>query len=298
MCIRDRRWTSIRPLQGKSGPLKSSAKPLKAAEYLSKYFAGWTIDKVNSLARQPGYVEWRKKFIRRGRGGDRTVDMDLATLSNILHFGTTLGSDHGFNDVNNIYRGRKRHRKSADIIHARKFRPESAEVIHALARELFKDGPFQVYAWKLLFAMRTGCRDSELDKLTRAAATENDAGYIRWLPADQVAENKSNAEKSNKKWDGIIGHLFLNRSKHGIEPWAEICAEFAALLKCFFAWHERRHGADACRMPFFAGGVTASSRQKSFGAKLGAACRRLGLPHVTPHGMRSYFCLLYTSRCV
>ena len=264
---------------GRCGPLKDLEKPQKAAEHLVKYFAGEMIDKVNKLSRLDGYVEWRKKFIRRGRGGDRTVDMDLATLSNILTYGTTLGSDHGFNDVNLIYRGRKRHRKSKDIIHARKFRPESAEVIHALARELFKDEQYQVYAWKLFFAMRTGCRDSELDKLTRAAATENDAGYIRWLPAAQVAESN----------DGVIGHLFLNRSKSGIEPWAEICAEFASLLKCFFAWHDARHGAAAASLPFFSGGAAAGRGQKSFGAKLGVTAKRLGLPHVTPHGMRSYF---------
>ena len=264
---------------GKSGPLKDLEKPKKAAEHLKKYFGPELIGKVNRLARISGYAEWRKKFIRRGRGGDRTVDMDMATFSNILHFGTTLGGDHGFNDVNNIYRGRKRHRRTVDIIHARQFRPESAEVIHALALELFTDEPFQVYAWKLLFAMRTGCRDSELDKLRRDAATEHAAGYIRWLPPEQVAEAK----------DGVIGHLFLNRSKNGIEPWAEICAEFAALLKCFFAWHDARHGAAAATLPFFAGGRAASAKRQSFGAKLGAAASRLGLPHVTPHGLRSYF---------
>ena len=127
--------------------------------------------------------------------------------------------------------------------------------------------------------MRTGCRDSELDKLRRDAATENEAGYIRWLPAAQVAESN----------DGVIGHLFLNRSKSGIEPWAEICVEFEALLKCFFAWHDAKHGTGAGSLPFFAGVAAAGRGQKSFGAKLGAACKRLGLPHVTPHGMRSYF---------
>jgi len=283
-----KRW-KLAGCPGRTGPLKDLEKPLKAADYLDEYFAGRKIDQVNKLNALPGYVDWRKPKIKRGRGGDRTVDMDLATLSNILTYGTTLGSDHGFNDVNNIYRGRKRHRKTADIIHARKFRPESADVIHALARELFKDGQFQVYAWKLLFAMRTGCRDSELDKLRRDAATENEAGYIRWLPAEQVAENKAAAEESKEKWDGVIGHLFLNRSKHGIEPWAEICDEFAALLKCFFKWHDARHGAAAASLPFFAGGAAAGRGQKSFGAKLAAAAKRLGFPHITPHGMRSYF---------
>ena len=87
-------------LPGPVRPLKDLDKPQTAAEHFVKYFAGEMIHKVNKLSRLDGYVEWRKKFIRRGRGGDRTVDMDLATLSNILTYGTTLGSDHGFNDVN------------------------------------------------------------------------------------------------------------------------------------------------------------------------------------------------------
>jgi len=152
---------------GKTGPLKSLDQPKKAADWLLKYFGQDTVNDVNRLARLDGYVEWRKKHIKRGKGGGCTVRMDLSTLSNILHFGTKLGGNQGFNDQNLIYRGRDRYHRN--ITHARDRRPENADVIHALALELFSDEKTEVHGWHLLFAMFDGCRSSENMRLHRDA---------------------------------------------------------------------------------------------------------------------------------
>ena len=263
---------------GKSGPLKSLTQPKKAADWLLKFFGTDPICEVNRLARMDGYVAWRKKSIRRGKGGGCTVRMDLSTLSNILHFGTKMGGNLGFNDQNLIYRGRDRYHRN--ITHARERRPENADVIHALARELFQVEKTEVHGWHSFFAMFDGCRSSENMRLRRDAATDKEAGFIRWLPPEEVAERK----------DGVLGFLYLGRrSKGGINPYAEIGPEFAEMLGFFFQWHDAKYGADAKKLPYFPAGAAASRNRESFGTALGAAARRLGLPHVTPHGYRSYF---------
>ena len=273
---------------GKTGPLKSLTQPRKAAEWILKYFGKDTVNDVNRLARLDGYVEWRKKHIKRGKGGGCTVRMDLSTLSNILHFGTKLGGNQGFNDQNLIYRGRDRYHRN--ITHARERRPENADVIHALATELFKSEKTEVHGWHLLFAMFDGCRSSENMRLHREAATDKAAGFIRWLPKDEA----------DGRPDGVLGFLYLGRrSKGGINPYAEIGPDFADMLKYFFQWHDSRFGEMGKRLPFFPSikgipGLYAivtslSGRHESFGVALGAAARRLGLPHCTPHGLRSYF---------
>ena len=60
------------------------------------------------------------------------------------------------------------------------------------------------------------------------------------------------------------------------------------MLKYFFQWHDAKYGPEAKSLPFFPASAGAGHRE-SFGVALGAAARRLGLPHVTPHGLRSYF---------
>ena len=263
---------------GKTGPLKSLTQPRKAAEWILKYFGQDTVNDVNRLARLDGYVEWRKKHIKRGKGGGCTVRMDLSTLSNILHFGTKLGGNQGFNDQNLIYRGRDRYHRN--ITHARERRPENADAIHTLATELFESEKTEVHGWHLLFAMFDGCRSSENLRLRRDAATDKDAGFIRWLPAEEAAQRA----------DGVLGFLYLGRrSKGGINPYAEIGPDFADMLKFFLQWHNGRFGATAKTMPFFPVSAAATGRQESFGSALSSAARRLGLPHVTPHGLRSYF---------
>ena len=48
-------------------------------------------------------------------------------------------------------------------------------------------------------------------RLRRDAATDKDAGFIRWLPPEEVDERK----------DGVLGFLYLGRrSKGGINPYA------------------------------------------------------------------------------
>ena len=271
---------------GKTGPLKSLTQPQKAAEWLLKYFGQDTISEVNRLARLDGYVAWRKKSIRRGKGGGCTVRMDLSTLSNILHFGTKMGGNLGFNDQNLIYRGRDRYHRN--ITHARERRPENAEAIHALALELFRLEKTEVHGWHLFFAVFTGCRTSELMRLRRDAATDKQSGYIRWLSAAEQAQRAAEAARRGET-DDVHGFLYLQRSKSGINPYADIGPEFAEMLGYFFKWHDARFGATAKSLPYFLTGTLTSGPRESFGVALGAAARRLGHPHCTPHGCRSYF---------
>lgn len=262
---------------GKSGTPKKLDQPKKSAGMLRKYFGTHRVDEIK-LALMDGYADWRRKFIRRGKGGGATVQLDLVTLSNILHFGVKLGTKQGFIDINPVYRGRDRYHKN--VRHAREVRPKTADVIHQIAAELLANEQTAVHGWHSLFAMFTGCRTSELLRLRRDAKgdlEQEGAGFIRYLPENEVAE----------RTDGTIGHLYLGRrSKNGMNPWTKIGVEFRAMLTEFFRWHDATYGGE---QPYYFPVNHTTLNRDSFGRRLAAAAKSLGLPHVTPHGYRSYY---------
>jgi integrase len=80
--------------------------------------------------------------------------------------------------------------------------------------------------------------------------------------------------------DGI---LHVTREKRGITPWVPILAEMATLLKDM---KKRANGDLLFPSPFDAKKVRDVSAVRH---RIGAACRKLEIGHVTPHGLRSYF---------
>ena len=150
----------------------------------------------------PRYKDWRLRRVTKGTG-ERTVDVELCSLSNVLNYGVNTGQL----EFNYISRGRPCYRKASDIRHSRVVAPTSADVVHRLAAHFFDDVRSQVFGWQALFAAFTGCRTSELRRLRLDAATQEQPGF--------VAGNL----------------LFLGyRSKSGVDPWVQIGPEFAACL--------------------------------------------------------------------
>ena len=289
---------------GKNGQRKLLVQPLKSSHMLEQYFGDAKAQVAPSQL--DDYAAWRRKQIRRGKPGPHmggaTIQQDLVILSNTQHFGTKLGSVKGFFDVNLVYHGRDRYHK--DITHARDHRPESAEVIHAIAAELFKNPKTEVHGWQSLFAQQFGLRSNELLKLRRAAQF-GEAGYIKWLPDDEVAARAITPEhprslNSDPPKDGVTGFLYIEkRSKGGENPYSPIWTETREMILSFDAWHARRDAEDQekgalarCQWFFPNSGHDGrpGAGRDTFGHALKAVCQVLGLKRkVTPHGYRSYF---------
>jgi integrase len=73
------------------------------------------------------------------------------------------------------------------------------------------------------------------------------------------------------------------REKRGIMPWVPILSEMEALLRRI---RERTTSRLLFPSPYHRDTPRAGSAVRN---RLTAACRALGLAHVTPHGLRSYF---------
>jgi integrase len=231
-------------------------------KHLIGFFGRYPTDEIK-LPLIPAYKAWRVKNIKRGTG-ERAVDKDLNTLSNVLNYGVAMG----LIQANHVARGRPRYRRSTMVKHCRESAPASAEIIHQVGTHLLDSVETEINAWQMLFACFTGCRTSELLRLRLDAATPNDAGFVQFH-------------------DGR-GFLFLGRrSKGGVNPWAQIGPEFEKMLESFHRWHAARFP----KSPWYFPAVTSQKPINRFalGRALAAACTALALPHITPHGLRSFY---------
>jgi integrase len=235
---------------------------------LISYFGPHPCDEIR-LKLLPAYAAWRKRHCHRGTG-ERTVDLDLATLSNVLNYGVALGQL----EMNWIAHNRPRYRKARDVRHSRVLMPASADVIHAIAGHLFARPQSEVCGWLVLFAYRTGCRTSELLRL-RLDAKPGEAGYC-----DHSALRTPHS---------AFLHLG-RRSKNGLNPWVEIAPDLAQLLECFHWWHAKRYPKSKVYFPCRLRQATDEPVDKSAAGKaMARACRELQLPHTTPHALRAYY---------
>lgn len=205
------------------------------------------------------YKAWRVSKIKKAATGERTVDMDLVTLSNVLSYGVSIGRL----DLNFIRSGRPRFRHEKQIKHSRERAPQSGDELHHMAGYFFERWDREVFAWLTFFSSMTGCRMSELLRMRVDAKNEDQPGFISG------------------------NYLFLARSKSGVNPYALITPEMADMLKEFFKWHKDRYPES----PWFFPGRQKGQRtgKDSFRHSMTDACTALGLPRYSPHGMRSFY---------
>lgn len=235
-----------------------TADETKRVQRLQKFFGRQPAATLR-LADLPRYHAWRTKPGNHRFGtGNRAVDKELVTLSNVINFGVGMG----LLEFNYLARGRPRYRRESDVRHSRDVAPASTEIIHQLGRFFLDQTRSEVFCWIGLFAQFTGCRTSELLRL-RLDAEPEQAG---WLEGNM---------------------LFLGRrSKHGVNPWSIIGPEFAEMITAFQTWHAARFPKNPYFFPspFGKNPVDAGS----FGHALTRACAALKLTHITPHGYRSF----------
>lgn len=209
------------------------------------------------------YKNWRCKRISENRKGDgrRTCELEQVSLSNVLNYAVALGKI----DQNMIRHGRPKFQTRDRVRHSREVALQSGDQLHALAEYFFKDKKSHVFAWQMLFQAFTGCRTSEILLLRTDATSISDPGFIEG------------------------GYLWLRRSKKGVHPYSAIGAEFERLIECHRNWLSIRYPKSPWYFPGFSKYGVECVDKDSFGHALSAACKALNLPHMTPHGIRSFY---------
>jgi integrase len=240
-------------------------------EFILGFYAGWSIEDIKRPSLYE-YLAWRVKQVAKGRTGLRTTEMDWCTLSNVINFAL----DCGIVDFNFIGR-RPRLRENnpgpsstaVRIAHCREFAPADGNELNLLAQYFFAERVSQPIGFQMLFEAFTGCRTNEALRLRTDARNTDQPGFIQG------------------------NHLFLARSKRGINPHVLINSELADFIECWRAWHTANHagnpwwfpGRALTRQPL----VMAPLVKGALNFALRRACAALNLPKRTSHGLRSYF---------
>lgn len=189
--------------------------------------------------------EGKKRFARL-KNGNRSVDLELTILSNVLN----LAVRRGTLDRNPIA-GRSRYTHAADIRHCREVAP-TPEALQQIAH------------W-----LRVRNEESTADFVCFLAYSGLRIGEA--IPLDWEAVD----------WKENLIHV--RREKRGIMPWVPILPEMAALLR---EMKDRVTSHLMFPSPFE---PDTPRNDSAVRRRITAACKNLGLAHVTPHGLRSYF---------
>lgn len=255
--------------KGPPAPGKQLKEEIARLAWLKKWGAHKPAQEI-TLEDCTRYRQWRVKHVaagkRRGKGGDRTVDLELTTLSNVFRCAMRNVSKTGIK-FNPIGQERERFRKREHVEHCRDFMPRNADELHALARYKFDGDPFgEVIGWAILFQAMIGHRINELLKLRMDARNKNEPGYIE---KGKLYLHRSTSHK------GAFGHI-------------EIFPELRALLDAHQIWHKMRFPEGN---PWFFPSPRIKGQPIDVGAvthSLKTAAPACGQGKRTSHGLRAY----------
>lgn len=241
-------------------------------ENLTRYYGRMPLEDIDQTTLMP-YRKWRVRRVTRGTGS-RTVELDWVVLSNVMHYGTRMKPKLvQMNQVASRPRLRSDNPRVSStaekIHHCREFAPADGNELHLLAQFFFDEPRTQAVGWQMLFEAFTGVRTNEAIRLRTDATTRDVPGFIEG------------------------NHLFIARSKRGINPWILITPELRDFLDSFWNWHRLTHAGNPWWFPGMTtvGGV-AELRPRSkytISHALHRAAAHLGLPRRTSHALRSFF---------
>ncbi len=203
------------------------------------------------------YFDRRREGMKRSQHGGRAVDLELQALKACLVWSV----QHGLLAANPIATRPKF--GTAPVRHCRDCMPADAEELHALAATLFEDRKSEALGWQLLLEAFTGCRTGEILRL-RWDAPNRGAGFIEG------------------------DHLWLQRSKGGVNPFCCIHPSLADALRWLRIWSNIRHPGSPWFIP-----STRAKGQAMYESSLTHALKRIGPivsgAHRTSHGLRAYY---------
>ena len=180
------------------------------------------------------------------RGGDRGIDLELASLSNTLR----LAVRRGALKVNPLA-GRTAYTVAENVRHCREVAP-APEGLAKITGWLQQRGEMAV-ADLVAFLAYSGLRIGEALPLTWATVNLG---------------------------EGLVN---VKREKRGVNPWVAITPELETLLRDM-----QRRATSGLLFPRPHDPSKPRAR-RPVNRRIEAACKALGLGHVTPHGLRSYF---------
>ena len=212
-----------------------------------------------TLADADAYRDWRNgggyksvfqhyghETMRRTRGGDRAVDLELGALTSALG----LAVRHAKLKVNPLA-GRGRYTSAHDVRHCREVAPTP-------------EGLQQIENW-----LRARGEQGIADCVCLLAYSGLRIGEALTLGWDCV------------DWAQELLHVV--REKRGVNPWVPILPELDELLRDM-----QKRSVGPLLLPSRVDS-TKPEDDDVIRRRLTAACESLGIGHVTPHGLRSYF---------
>lgn len=207
------------------------------------------------------YHSARVSQVRAGSSGNRTVDLELSTLSSILRWALR----RGLIDADPLHGRRPPRFQPSPERKCREAMPADANELHALAAHLFDDRRSEALGWQMLLESFTGCRTIEVLKMRWDAAPHR-AGYV----------------------DGE--HLWLERAKRGVNPFVLIHPALRSLLDELKRWRKIRRP----KSPWFIPSYRHDGRDPIDSCSLTHALQKAsallcnGAPR-TSHGLRAYY---------
>lgn len=211
-------------------------------------------DKYREWRLSGGYVSTYKMRgghprTMRTSGGNRSVDLELTVLSNVFNLAVRR------NVLKlNPFIGRGRYSQASEVRHCREVAP-TPETLRQIEQWL-RSRNEQAIADLVCFLAYSGLRVGEALPLTW--------GAVNW--SEQI--------------------VHVRREKRGITPWVPILSETAALLRDM----QSRGECDPADLLFPSPFNPKKPRDVSaIRHRITAACKKLEIGHVTPHGLRSYF---------
>lgn len=213
------------------------------------------VDQIKSNRDCSAYAEMRRGQLRKGCSGGRSIDLELCNLSSVFAWAINTGKIES-----NPIAQRPPFIDRKKISHCRDAMPLDAAELHKLARAMFSSLLSEALGWQLLLEAMTGCRTSEILRL-RWDAKERQAGFIQG------------------------SHLWLQRSKAGINPWAEIHPALREVLDAMQAWRVARGLTDN---PWFIPSYVKKGRVVCHNT-LTQFLRRASERRIISHGLRAYY---------
>lgn len=219
------------------------------------------------------YAQDRLAMSPDGKGA-RAVDIELAALSCAFRWAAKHPRQSGILQ-NPIEHYRPRYSKADTVRHCREFQPSSGTELHAIASKIFEHASAWSTAWQCIFAAMIGQRCSELLKLRIDGTGPDCPGWI----------NDRN--------------LFLYRSKShkGTASFLEIHPALDLAIEAHRKWLQEFFPESPWWFP--------SPRHPSLPLdrhalvrRMREACKALGIPQRTAHGLRSFFVNVLRSKGV
>jgi integrase len=246
-----------------------SADYIKATGYLEKnilaYFGQTPVDKIDAVT-VAKYGGWRSEMVvRDGYAGTRAADIELARCSAMCRWAYFAGLITA-----NPFSEKFRFHGANVVEHSPCRAPTDANTVHRIGRIMLSSPRTRPCGFLYMLLSLTGCRTKELRMLRLD-------GQVRGqlYPAGYFTSTEIVIQRGKNQNGGGLESIRLT-------PEAQDC------LRAWKHWHDREHPNNPWWFP--GRGHNNPLDAGSLAKLLAVICQRHNIPHISPHGCRSWFC--------